>query len=100
MLRVCCCLVGCRCLLYLNIHTRRGNINSLPSKRVVVPPAVCPRLFEFFTVLTFGAQRRNHIESAAFETITKKRDREGSLSTSDQQFVMKCLGVCALAVVE
>ena len=57
----------------------------------MVTPAVCPRLFEFLTTLTFGAQRRHHIVSTAFETIAKKkRAREGSFSTYDQQFIMKC----------
>ena len=36
-------LSSMRYLLYLNIHTRRGNIIWLPSKRVMVTPAVCPR---------------------------------------------------------
>ena len=90
-------------------------------KRVTVTPAgcppVCPRLLGFLTTLTFaarltfGAQRRNHRLSTAFETIAKKthRDKEDSLSTCDQQFVVsrtqpklegKCVsvGVDALAV--
>ena len=40
-------------------------------KRVMVSPAVCPRLFEFLTTLTFG-QRGDRTVSKAFETIDKK----------------------------
>ena len=43
--------------------------------RVMVSPAVCPRLFEFLTTLTLGAQRRHHIVSTAFETIAKKKSK-------------------------
>ena len=35
-------------------------------------PAVCPRLFEFLTTLTFGTQRRNHIASTPSVANTKK----------------------------
>ena len=78
-------------------------------EKVVVTPAVCPRLFEFLTTLTFGAQRRNHIASTPSVAIAKKqkkshcvhsicdhrrekknRDGEGSFSTCDQQFIMNC----------
>ena len=42
-------------------------------------------------MLASRAQRRNHIVSTAIETIAKKhRDRQGSLSTCDQQFTMNC----------
>ena len=34
-------------------------------QRVMVTLIACPRLFEFLTTLTFGAQRRNHIVSTA-----------------------------------
>ena len=37
--------------------------------------AVCPRLFEFLTTLTFGALRKNHIVSTALETVAKKNKR-------------------------
>ena len=57
---------------------------------VMVTPAVCPRLFEFLTTLTFGAQARHHNVSTAFETIAQKKSKEGSFSTCDQQFVMNC----------
>ena len=80
-------------------------------KRIVVTLLPCvPRLFEILTTLTFGSQRRNHIVSAAFETIAK--NKEGSLSMCDQQFIMNCqehnrswkrsassVGVVALAAV-
>ena len=33
--------------------------------------AVCPRWFEMLTTLTFGALRKNHFVSTAFETIAK-----------------------------
>ena len=53
-------------------------------------PVVSPRLFEILTTRTFGALRRNHIVSTAFETIAKKnRSKEGSLSTCGQQCIMK-----------
>ena len=32
--------------------------------------AVCPRLFEILTTLTFGAQRRNHIDSGKKVRVT------------------------------
>ena len=40
---------------------------------VIVTPAVCPRLIEFLTMLTFGAHRRKHIVSTPCETIAKKK---------------------------
>ena len=49
--------------------------------------ADCPRLFEFLTTLTFGAQNRNHIVPTALETIAKK---EGSLSTCGKQCITNC----------
>ena len=39
-------------------------------------PVVCLRLFESLTALTFGALRKNHIVSTAFETVEKKRIRQ------------------------
>ena len=47
-------------------------------KRVMVTPAVCPRLCEIPTTLTVGAQRRNHIVSTAYETVARKK-KEGRL---------------------
>ena len=41
-------------------------------RKVIVTPAVCPSLFEFLIILTFGAQRGNHIVSTAFQTIAKQ----------------------------
>ena len=41
--------------------------------RVTVTTGDCPRLFDLLTTLTFGALRKNHIVSTAFETITKKK---------------------------
>ena len=38
-------------------------------RRVTVTPVVCPRLFEFLNTLTFGALRKNHIVSTAFEAV-------------------------------
>ena len=43
---------------------------------VMVTPAVCPRLFEFLTTLTFGALRKNHIVSTTFEDIAKKNTKK------------------------
>ena len=43
------------------------------SQRAMVTPAVCPRLFEFLTTLTFRAMGRNHIGSTPHETIAKKK---------------------------
>ena len=55
--------------------------------------AVCPRLFEILTTLTFGALRKNHIVSPTVEDITKKHKKynnETSSSTCGQQCIMKC----------
>ena len=40
-------------------------------QRVIVTPA---RLFEFLTMLIFGARRRTHILSTAFETSRNKTE--------------------------
>ena len=70
-------------------QTWRDHLSTF--KRVTVTPAVCPRLFEILTTLTFRALGRSHIVSTAFETIAKKHgDRKGSVSTCDQQFIMNC----------
>ena len=83
-----------RCLLHLDIQRRRGDI-IWPFKEghdhSCRLSAVCLRLFEILTTFKFGAQRRNHIVSTDFDTSPKNRDREGSLSTCDQQFIMNCL---------
>ena len=57
----------------------------------MITPAVCPRLFEFRTTLTFGAQRssRKSVNSIGYRRNKKKR-QEGSLSTCDQQLIMSC----------
>ena len=56
--------------------------------------AVCPRLFEILTTLTFGALRKIHIVLSTVEDITKKKNRkynnETSSSTRGQQCIMKC----------
>ena len=62
----------CVCLNfnYFDIQSSNQYI-SLPSMRVLVTPAVYPRLFEFLTTLTFGALRKKHILSPIFEDIAK-----------------------------
>ena len=57
--------------------------------RVLVTPAVYPRVFEIFTSLTFGALLENHIVSPTFEDTTKKNN-ETLLFMSGQQCIMKC----------
>ena len=57
---VACCLV---CGLWSVATLKRGTVS----------PAVCPRLFEFVTTLTFRALRRNHMVSTAFGAIEKKK---------------------------
>ena len=47
-------------------------------KSVMVIPAVCPRLFEILTSLTFRALGRSHTVSTACETIAKKTQRQAS----------------------
>ena len=42
----------------------------------MVAPAVYPRMCEILATFTFGAQRRNHNVSTAFETIAKKINSE------------------------
>ena len=76
--------------------------------RVMVTPA---RLFEILTAWTFGAQRRNHMESTAFGTIAKKKTKKTlcphaisiyhELSRTQPELEEKCVsvGVDALAVV-
>ena len=98
---VCCWLlvVGCiwrwlcgdvACLLFV-VDCRQTLRHHLATfKRVMVTPAVCPRLFGILTTLTFGAQRKNHIASKLIETISKKSDQEGSWSTCDQQLITNC----------
>ena len=65
LLHVCCRVVDCR-------QTWRHHVATF--KRVTVILAVCQRLFEILTTLTFGAQRRNNIVSTALETVSKKTE--------------------------
>ena len=78
------CCSSMRCLLYLDIQSRRRDVIWLHFTRVVITPVVCPRLFEFLTTFTFGAQRGNHVVAK------KKKDSEGSWTTCDQFFLMSC----------
>ena len=76
----CCCICCCCCCGAL-----------YPSKRFAVTPAVCPRLFEFLTTLTFGALRENHIVSPSRTSQKEqKNNNETSSSTCAQQCIMKC----------
>ena len=78
----------------------------------MVTPVVSPRLFVFFTTLTFGARRRKHIASAPVETIAKKHTETWN-ARCPRAIMMNCqernpsldgkcvsVGVDALAVVE
>ena len=47
------------------------SVASLQS--VTVTPAMCPRMFEILTTLTFRVLGRNRIVSTAIETIEKKK---------------------------
>ena len=78
-------------LYFIHFDTQSRNQDIwLPSKRFVITSVVYPRVFEILTTLTFGALRKNHIVSPAFDTIKKKRrDTEASLSTCDHQCIMK-----------
>ena len=58
-------------------------------KRVMVTPPVCPRLVENLTTLTFGALRRSHVVSTAFETVAKKAGK-ARCPRAHQQFIMNC----------
>ena len=63
------------CLNFIHFDTlSRIQGIWLPSIRVLVTPAVYPRVFEILTILTFGALRKNHIVSTAFETIAKTKN--------------------------
>ena len=77
------------------IVVRRGDIIWLPSRKSMVTPVVCPRLFGILTMLTFRALRRNHIVSTAFETIAKKKKRQHNRSWKRNA---SNVGVGALAV--
>ena len=107
----CCCLM--RCLLHLDQSHQTWRHHLATFERVMVTPAVCPRLFEFLTTLTFGALRRNHMVSTPFETVAKKkskrRDTEGSfvrvqsainhyLSRIQPKLERKCVSVGVVAV--
>ena len=43
--------------IHMNTQSRNQDI-WLPSKRFIVTPAGCPRLYEILTTLTFGALRK------------------------------------------
>ena len=68
-------LSSTRCLLYLDIHTRRGDIIWLPSR----VSWLLPRLFKFLSTLTFGAKHRVHIVSTTCDTVEKKKKKQGRL---------------------
>ena len=89
---VCCCAVCCM-LCCVVVCCGAVVVWSVATfERIMVTHAACPRLFEILTTLTFRALGRTHIVSTALETIAKKknRDKESSLSTCDQQFIMDC----------
>ena len=99
-------LSSMRCLLYLDIQSRRGGIIGLPFEALMVTPVVCPRLLEILTTMTFGAQRRNQCQQH-LRPSQKKKQRHGKLVVQ-VQFVKntavlegKCVsvGVDALAAV-
>ena len=74
-----------------NFEAFTGAFSLLPGNGPGVAEPLQARpspVFEFATTLTFRTLHRNHIVSAEFETIEK--DKEGSLSTCDEQFIMKC----------
>ena len=76
--------------IHFDIQSRNQDI-WLPSKRFIVTPLLCPRLYEFLTTLTCGALRKTHILSTAFDVEKKKaqdRNNESSLSTCGQQCLM------------
>ena len=73
---VCCCCCCCCCCCGCCVVRVCCVVCCDPSKRFMVTPVVCPRLFEFLATLTFGALRKNHNVSTAFETIAKKKRRK------------------------
>ena len=61
--------------LFWTTLTFRADVATI--MRVIVTPAVCPRLFEILTRLTFGAQRRKHCVNSIWDRRKKKnRDKE------------------------
>ena len=89
----CCCGVLCcgvlLCVLCVYCVCIVCVLCGFPSKRFAATPAVCPRLFEFLTTLTFGALRK---ESHCVTDIRghHKKNNETSSSTCGQQCIMKC----------
>ena len=65
----------CLNFIHFDIQSRNQDI-CLPSKRFIVTPVVCPRLFEIITTLTSRALRRNHIVPSASVATKKKRTRQ------------------------
>ena len=67
------------------IVVRRGDINLATFNKAMVTPTVCPRLFEIFTTLTFGAlanketqrQRRLvvHVRSAICHEVSRTQPK-------------------------
>ena len=78
--RVTCLLLSgdCRrCVACCTLTFRADvEISFATLMRFMVTPVVCPRLFEFHTTLTYGAQRRNHVVTTPLETIAKKTNTE------------------------
>ena len=72
-----CCVVVCCCVVVM--------WSAATLMRVMVTPAVCPRLFEFLTALPLGALRKNHFVSTEFETITKKKARRPRAVSMNRQ---------------
>ena len=65
------------CLNFIHFDTQSRNLHIwIPSRRFVLTPAVYPRVLEILTTLTFGALRKNHIMSKAFEAIKKKESQK------------------------
>ena len=57
--------------------------------RVIVTPAVCPRLFQSLITLTYGALRKNQCVISPCDH-RKKNNNKDSLSSCDQQCTMSC----------
>ena len=72
------CCVVLRCVLWCVVLWCCCVVCGYPSKRFLVTPAVCPRLFAFLTTLTVRALHKNHIVSTAFETIAKTETKKNS----------------------
>ena len=66
---------------WLTVHWRllefqRNQDIWPPFMRVLVTPAVHPRVFKILTSLTFGVLRKNHFVSPTFEDITKTKNKK------------------------